>query len=83
MRTIIIFLSLIATCCFGYIALTSQTLLSISAFIASLVTLLTAIVNRKKSNTSQNHINQTVGNSSNVMQAGRDINYKSKMGGEK
>lgn len=82
-RAFIIFLSLSATCGFGYIAFTSQTILSFSAFIASLVTLLTIIVNKKKTNNPTNNINQSVGDSSSVFQAGRDINYQSKNGEKK
>lgn len=82
-RAVIIFLSLSATCGFGYMAFTSQTMPSICAFLASLVTLLTSIFNKNKTNDLTNNINQSVGDSSNVFQAGRDINYQSKNGEKK
>lgn len=80
MRAAISFLAFFSTLGFGYLVLDSKSLPHFIAFLASLVTFLTALANMKKKTEGKTNkrISQKIGKNSSGIQIGGDVNINSK-----
>ncbi|HAT4515224.1 TPA: hypothetical protein I9281_000109 [Serratia marcescens] len=78
MRKLIAFVSFISTLGFGYQAVTSQTLATVLAVLASLVVFLTALANLKSNKAKEQGVSQTIGDSSSGIQVGGNITINEK-----
>ncbi|MGD9423993.1 hypothetical protein ACLHDD_02190 [Pantoea sp. NSTU24] len=78
MRKLIVFVSLISTLGFGYQALTSQTLATSLAALASLVVFLTALANLKSNKAKEKDVSQTIGDNSSGIQVGGNMTINEK-----
>ncbi|MGP2865632.1 hypothetical protein ACTVMR_01130 [Serratia nevei] len=78
MRKLIAFVSFISTLGFGYQAVTSQTLATVLAVLASLVVFLTALANLKSNKAKDQGVSQTIGNNSSGIQVGGNITINEK-----
>lgn len=80
MRKLIAFIALIATLGFGYQAYISHTLATTLAFIGSIIAFLTALANLKNEKKKDSIVNQTIGDNSNGIQVGGNMNINEKDG---
>ncbi|EIV2912202.1 hypothetical protein [Serratia bockelmannii] len=78
MRKLIAFVSCISTLGFGYQTVTSQTLATVLAALASLVVFLTALANLKSNKAKEQGVSQTIGDNSSGIQVGGNITINEK-----
>ncbi|WP_420251306.1 hypothetical protein [Enterobacter asburiae] len=78
MRKLIVFVSFCSTLGFGYQAITSQTLATALAALASLVVFLTALANLKNNKAKEQGVNQTIGDNSSGIQIGGNVTINEK-----
>lgn len=78
MRKLIVFVSFISILGFGYQAITSQTLATVLAALASLVVFLTALANLKSNKSKEQGFSQTIGDNSKGIQIGGNVTINDK-----
>ena len=78
MRKLIAFVSFISTLGFGYQAITSQTLATVLAALASLIVFLTALANLKSNKSKAQGVSQKIGDNSSGVQVGGNITINEK-----
>ncbi|EML0040796.1 hypothetical protein ACVXRV_003814 [Enterobacter roggenkampii] len=78
MRKLIVFVSFCSTLGFGYQAITSQTLATALAALASFVVFLTALANLKSNKAKELGVSQTIGDNSSGVQIGGNVTINEK-----
>lgn len=78
MRKLIVFVSFCSTLGFGYQAITSQTLATALAALASFVVFLTALANLKSNKAKELGVSQTIGDNSSGVQIGGNVTINKK-----